>query len=71
MARVAVIGEDARVQGFRLAGAIVCPADSREAVRAAWAGLSDEVAVVVLTAAASTALADTPTGRRLTVVMPE
>ena len=71
MARVAVIGEDTRVQGFRLAGAIVCPAHGTDEVRAAWQALSDDVAVVVLTAVASAALADTPTGRRLTVVMPE
>lgn len=71
MARVAVIGEEMRVQGFGLAGAIVCPASGSPEVREAWHGLDDEVLVVVLTAAASTALADTPLGRRLTVVMPE
>jgi vacuolar-type H+-ATPase subunit F/Vma7 len=71
MARVAVIGEDVRVQGFGLAGAIVCAASGSAEVHAAWRGLSDDVAVVVLTAAAATVLAGAPPGRRLTVVMPE
>ena len=71
MARVAVIGENIRIQGFGLAGAIVCPADDEAAVSAAWRGLADDVAVVVLTRAAATALGDTPPGQRLTVVIPE
>lgn len=71
MARVAVIGEDVRVQGFALAGATVCPASGSTEVHAAWEGLAEDVVVVVLTAAASHALADTQPGRRLTVVMPE
>lgn len=71
MARVAVIGEDVRVQGFGLAGAIVCAASGSAAVQAAWRALSDDVAVVVLTPDAARALADTSPGRRLTVVMPE
>jgi vacuolar-type H+-ATPase subunit F/Vma7 len=70
MARVAVIGEEVRVLGFGLAGALVCPAPDDDAVRAAWRVLADDVAVVVLTPAAATALADTQPGRRLTVVMP-
>ena len=49
MARVAVIGEGVRVSGFTLAGAIVCPADSREQARQAWRSLPSDVAVVVLT----------------------
>lgn len=71
MARVAVIGEDLRVQGFGLAGAVVCPASGSTEVHAAWQGLDDEVVVVVLTSAAATALADVPPGRRLTAVIPE
>jgi vacuolar-type H+-ATPase subunit F/Vma7 len=70
MSRIAVIGEPSRVVGFALAGAEVCPADGPEAVRAAWTGLAADVAVVVLTPAASDALGDAPAGRRLTGVMP-
>lgn len=70
MARVAVIGEQTRVQGFALAGAEVCPATEPEAVRASWAGLATDVVVVVLTPEAADALAGTPVGDRLTVVMP-
>lgn len=71
MARVAVIGEEVRVQGFGLAGAVVCPASGSTEVHAAWHELDDDVVVVVLTHAASTALADVSPGRRLTVVIPE
>ncbi|MBF4764514.1 hypothetical protein ISU07_15380 [Nocardioides islandensis] len=70
MARVAVIGERSRVQGFGLAGAEVRPAAGPAEVRAAWSGLGADVAVVVLTPAAAAVLAGTPTGDRLTVVMP-
>jgi vacuolar-type H+-ATPase subunit F/Vma7 len=70
MSRVAVIGEETRVQGFALAGALVCPATEPDSVRAAWAGLADDIAVVVLTPAAAEALDATPVGDRLTVVMP-
>ena len=70
MSRLAVIGEPARVQGFALAGAEVCPATGPGAVRAAWAGLATDVAVVVLTPAAADVLVGTPVGDRLTVVMP-
>ncbi|GAB3258318.1 V-type ATP synthase subunit F [Nocardioides dilutus] len=70
MPRVAVIGEQPRVQGFALAGAEVRPSTDPDEVRAAWAGLADDVAVVVLTPAAAAALAMTAPGHRLTVVMP-
>jgi vacuolar-type H+-ATPase subunit F/Vma7 len=72
MARVAVVGELTRVQGFALAGALVVAAEDPEAVRAAWASLDEEVAVVVLTPAAAAALGEGPEPRRwpLTVVMP-
>ena len=69
--RVAVVGERLRVQGFALAGAVVVPAEEAAETRAAWRGLSEDVAVVVLTPAAAAALAPVlPDGRRLTVVMP-
>jgi vacuolar-type H+-ATPase subunit F/Vma7 len=69
MARVAVVGELTRVQGFALAGALVLPAEDAEAVRAAWSSLDEEVAVVVLTPAAAAALGDEPRRWPLTVVM--
>ena len=56
MARLAVIGEEARVSGFALAGADVHPADSPSAVRQAWAELDPDVAVVILTPAAAEAM---------------
>ena len=70
MGRVAVIGEDVRVEGFGLAGALVRPAYGEDAVRAAWDGLAEDVVVVLLTPAAATALAGVAPGGRLTVVMP-
>jgi vacuolar-type H+-ATPase subunit F/Vma7 len=70
MAHVAVIGEDVRVEGFGLAGAIVCRARGEAQVRAAWESLAEDVAVVVLTPAAAAELAGVPRGGRLTVVMP-
>jgi vacuolar-type H+-ATPase subunit F/Vma7 len=72
MARVAVLGERAVVEGWALGGARVLPADSPEQVRAAWSGLAADVAVVLLTPAAARALepgsADRP--GPLTVVLP-
>jgi vacuolar-type H+-ATPase subunit F/Vma7 len=56
MARIAVLGERVRTQGFALAGALVVEAEDPEAVRAAWGSLPSDVAVVVLTPAASRAL---------------
>lgn len=71
MATVAVIGERALVRGWSLAGAAVAGADDPDEVRAAWRSLGDDVAVVVLTPAAATALADEPDhDRPLTVVLP-
>jgi vacuolar-type H+-ATPase subunit F/Vma7 len=70
VSRIAVIGERTRVQGFALAGAEIRPAADPDDVRAAWAALATDVAVVVLTPAAADALASTPVGDRLTVVMP-
>jgi vacuolar-type H+-ATPase subunit F/Vma7 len=58
MARVAMIGEEPRIQGFRLAGAIICPAADPAAARQAWRSLPAEVAVVVVTAASAAWLSD-------------
>lgn len=69
--RIAVLGEEVSVQGFGLAGAVVLVAEDADAVRAAWEGLADDVAVVILTQAAARTLGETPTGVvPLTVVMP-
>ncbi|WP_226900733.1 V-type ATP synthase subunit F [Nonomuraea phyllanthi] len=65
---MAVIGETVRVVGYRLAGAVVLPADTSDAARAAWARLGDDVAVVILTPQAAEALSE-KAGERLTVVM--
>jgi vacuolar-type H+-ATPase subunit F/Vma7 len=53
MSRAAVIGEALRVQGFALAGVVVCPAEGQGEARAAWQSLPPDIAVVVLTAAAA------------------
>jgi vacuolar-type H+-ATPase subunit F/Vma7 len=68
---VAVIGEQHRVQGFALAGAVVLVAEDDAAVRSQWAALPAEVSVVVLTPAAAVAVGGLASGvRPLTVVMP-
>ena len=70
MARIAAIGEWVRVQGFRLAGALVYEAEGPSAVRAAWDGLPVDVVVVVLTPASAAALdVGHDAANRLTVVM--
>jgi hypothetical protein len=48
MTRVAVIGPAVRVMGYRLAGALVFPADEAGQARAAWESLPPGVEVVVL-----------------------
>ncbi|HEY7101452.1 MAG TPA: hypothetical protein VH573_07415 [Mycobacteriales bacterium] len=69
---MAVLGERAVVEGWALGGARVLAADSPEQVRAAWAGLAADVAVVLLTPAAAHALAPGSADRPepLTVVLP-
>jgi vacuolar-type H+-ATPase subunit F/Vma7 len=47
--RIAVLGEDARVTGFGLAGALVRPADGPREVEEAWDALPTDVQVVILT----------------------
>jgi vacuolar-type H+-ATPase subunit F/Vma7 len=58
--RLAVLGERVRVEGYALAGAMVCPADDPAEVRAAWRDLPPDVAVVILTPAAARALGGAP-----------
>ena len=62
MSRVAVIGEEARVRGFALAGALVFAAEDAAGARAAWRSLPADVAVAVLTPRAAGWLQDV-TGR--------
>jgi hypothetical protein len=62
MSRVAVIGEEARVRGFLLAGALVFPADDAAGARAAWRLLPADVAVAVLTPRAAGWLRDVTGG---------
>lgn len=74
MARVAALGEQVRIAGFALAGALTVPAETPDAVRAAWDGLPPDVVLVVLTPAAARALAARladASAERLTAVMPE
>jgi vacuolar-type H+-ATPase subunit F/Vma7 len=71
--RIAALGEETRVAGFALAGAVALPAEEPEAVRAAWDGMDDDVVLVLLTPAAADALAgrlDAIGSRRLTAVLP-
>jgi vacuolar-type H+-ATPase subunit F/Vma7 len=53
MSRAAVIGETMAVQGFTLAGAVVCPVEDQDEAAAAWLSLPPDIAVVVLTARAA------------------
>jgi len=70
MSRAAVIGEATVVQGFALAGAVVCPAESQDEARSAWRSLPPDIVVVVLTARAAAWLGGMLQGRDvLPVVM--
>jgi vacuolar-type H+-ATPase subunit F/Vma7 len=72
MAEIAVIGHEADVGGFVLAGARVYPAETDDDVRAAWLALPPTVGFVLLSPAAARALDDElgkPSGP-LTVVLP-
>lgn len=70
MAKIAVIGEGAKVLGFGMAGAIVLPAEEADAVLAAWQSLEPDVDIVVLTTRAARALAGRTASWPLTAVMP-
>ncbi len=73
MGRIVVLGESIAVDTYALAGATVARAEDADAVRRAWAALPGDVTVVVLTAAAASALAslDTKSGDVLTIDMPQ
>jgi len=56
MTRIGALGAANLVEGFALAGAVVCVADEPVAVEAAWDTLPDDVLVLVLTPAAAAQL---------------
>lgn len=58
MSRIAALGERRRLEGFALAGVVLCPAEGRDEMRTAWSRLDPDVAVVILTPAAEGALTD-------------
>ena len=69
MGGIAAIGEAVRVQALALAGVLVLPGEDDAQVRARWAALPEDVAVVILTPRAAQALSEVGTGP-LQVVMP-
>jgi vacuolar-type H+-ATPase subunit F/Vma7 len=58
VSRIVAIGERERIEGLSLAGVEVIPAKETEEVRNAWNELGRDVAVVILTAAAESALSE-------------
>ena len=58
MPPIVVVGDTTRIAGFALAGATTVAADNEDDVHAAWSGLPDDVALVVLTPEAAAVLAD-------------
>jgi vacuolar-type H+-ATPase subunit F/Vma7 len=58
VSRVAVLGEQAEVGGYELAGALVLTAEEPADVRAAWSRLPEDAVVVVVTARAAKALTE-------------
>ncbi|BBX82644.1 V-type ATP synthase subunit F [Mycolicibacterium aubagnense] len=67
---VAVIGEQAQVRGYALAGAAVIAAEGMDAVQRAWESLDDQTTLVIVTQKAAAHLAHELTAEwPLTVVM--
>jgi vacuolar-type H+-ATPase subunit F/Vma7 len=62
MGSLVVIGNEARVGGFALGGAVVLAADQPDLVVQAWESLPEDTSVVVLTPEAATALSGAPAG---------
>jgi len=54
----AVIGEELRIEGYSLAGALVCPAESREQAAAAWKSLPPDTCMLIMTPNAAHWLTD-------------
>ncbi len=71
MSRVAALGRWTELAGYELAGIEVVDAGDPDAVRRAWDGFADDVAVVILTAEARRSLPDPLLPReRLWAVLP-
>jgi vacuolar-type H+-ATPase subunit F/Vma7 len=72
MGRIAVIGEPHRIQALTIGGAQAHPAQTPEEVLAAWAAITPDVAVLILTREAAGILEGRTDGRRdlLITVMP-
>lgn len=72
MGTVVAIGEQLKVQGWRLAGVVVLAAEDAPSVQRSWEGLDDGVAVVILTPTAAEVLGERLDGRAspLVVVLP-
>ena len=69
---VAVIGEQAQVRAYALAGAVVLAADGADAVHRAWASLDDQTILVILTKNAAAHLTEELAANwPLTAVIPE
>ena len=56
MSRVAAIGDEMRLAGYRLAGVDIYPASSADECRTAWTRLAADVGLLVLTGDACAAL---------------
>lgn len=69
---VAALGEQALLEGFRLAGARLHVAETGDEVRRAWAALPEHIGVVLLTPRAAKALGPSVSDPNspLTVVLP-
>jgi vacuolar-type H+-ATPase subunit F/Vma7 len=72
MPRVAALGELARLEVYRLAGVGVLAVESDDEARTAWQALATDIAVVLLTPHAASALGNalTEPGGPMTVVLP-
>lgn len=68
---VVALGEQALLEGFRLAGAILYAAETDDEVRSRWSALPPAVGVVILTRRAAAALGDLVNAQSpLTAVLP-
>jgi vacuolar-type H+-ATPase subunit F/Vma7 len=63
MSRIVAIGKRERIEGLALAGVEILPAEGAEAVRGRWNELEGNVAVVILTRDAESAVSDLLTSR--------
>lgn len=58
MSDIVALGERRRIDGFAVAGVRLVAAEDAAAAQHAWLGLEEDVAVLILTPAASAALSD-------------